>query len=297
MERHYVFTGKTKNIDGAIVCEIRCTVANKWAKVGQVGGYIGKHVTMSPGTWVTKGSVVLGNVSLRDSAVVKHSTVNGLDKFYDIEICGAAQIVESRLLGRKMVISDNTLVSDSLVMGNVTILNDSVIFDKATIDGVGDEGVYITNSVIRGTHTIVRGYDIVVDSSTLDRASVFDKARVYNADLSYGVEACDSVCIRGRSGSPLRLRGAFDLRHDAKIESADDVMVLCNAIPGITCTAFRTAAGRVRVVFSGFPYNTIYSPLLEDFKEFVGRQFTDESNLRKIALVDNLFKDAFGYER
>lgn len=64
MEKHFELTDETIEVAGNTLHRIRCTRDCKWAKTGDLGGFIEKEDNLSGDAWVSGNAQVAGNARI-----------------------------------------------------------------------------------------------------------------------------------------------------------------------------------------------------------------------------------------
>lgn len=70
MEKHFELTDETIEVAGNTLHRIRCTRDCKWAKTGDLGGFIEKEDNLSGDAWVAGNAWVSGTARVYDNAQV-----------------------------------------------------------------------------------------------------------------------------------------------------------------------------------------------------------------------------------
>lgn len=70
MEKHFELTDETIEVAGNTLHRIRCTRDCKWAKTGDLGGFIEKEYNLSGDAWVAGNAQVAGNARVGGDAQV-----------------------------------------------------------------------------------------------------------------------------------------------------------------------------------------------------------------------------------
>lgn len=70
MEKHFELTDETIEVAGNTMHRIRCTRDCKWAKTGDLGGFIEKEDNLSDNAWVFGNAQVYGNARVFGNAWV-----------------------------------------------------------------------------------------------------------------------------------------------------------------------------------------------------------------------------------
>jgi hypothetical protein len=70
MEKHFELTDETIEVAGNTLHRIRCTRDCKWAKTGDLGGFIEKEDNLSGDAWVADNAQVFGTARVSDNARV-----------------------------------------------------------------------------------------------------------------------------------------------------------------------------------------------------------------------------------
>lgn len=100
MEKHFELTDETIEVAGNIMHRIRCTRDCKWAKTGDLGGFIEKEDNLSDNAWVYGDAWVSGDAQVSgnaqvcgDARVFGNAQVYGDARVYgDAQVCGDARI-------------------------------------------------------------------------------------------------------------------------------------------------------------------------------------------------------------
>lgn len=88
MEKHFELTDETIEVAGNTLHRIRCTRDCKWAKTGDLGGFIEKEDNLSGDAWVAGNAWVSGTARVSGNAwVYDNAQVSG-----DAQVCGDARI-------------------------------------------------------------------------------------------------------------------------------------------------------------------------------------------------------------
>ena len=103
MEKHFELTDETIEVAGNTMHRIRCTRDCKWAKTGDLGGFIEKEDNLSGNAWVSDNARVYGNAWVSDNARV----------YGDARVYGNA-----RLAGDARVYGNARLAGKARVAGN-----------------------------------------------------------------------------------------------------------------------------------------------------------------------------------
>ena len=78
MEKHFELTDETIEVAGNTMHRIRCTRDCKWAKTGDLGGFIEKEDNLSGNAWVSDNAWVYGNAQVYgDARVSDNARVSG----------------------------------------------------------------------------------------------------------------------------------------------------------------------------------------------------------------------------
>lgn len=70
MEKHFELTDETIEVAGNTLHRIRCTRDCKWAKTGDLGGFIEKEDNLSGDAWVADNAQVFGTARVSGNAWV-----------------------------------------------------------------------------------------------------------------------------------------------------------------------------------------------------------------------------------
>ena len=88
MEKHFELTDETIEVAGNTLHRIRCTRDCKWAKTGDLGGFIEKEDNLSGDAWVAGNAWVSGTARVSgDAWVYDNAQVSGY-----AQVCGDARI-------------------------------------------------------------------------------------------------------------------------------------------------------------------------------------------------------------
>lgn len=94
MEKHFELTDETIEVAGNTLHRIRCTRDCKWAKTGDLGGFIEKEDNLSGDAWVAGNAWVSGTARVSGTAwVYDNAQVSGNAWVSgDAQVCGDARI-------------------------------------------------------------------------------------------------------------------------------------------------------------------------------------------------------------
>ena len=107
---------------GTKLCQIKCTKTFKYAKEGELGGYIEKEENLSQegDAWVSDNAQVSGNALVSGDALVY-----GNAWVYD----------DARVFGNAWVSDDARVYDDARVFGNAWVYDDARVFGNALVFG------------------------------------------------------------------------------------------------------------------------------------------------------------------
>ena len=110
MKLHYEFTGETKLFSGIILKRIRATTDSKYAKKGELGGFIEAEINLSGDAWVYGNTRVYGNARV----------------YGDAQVYGNAQVSgNARVSGNAQVYGNARVSGDARVYGNARVSGDA----------------------------------------------------------------------------------------------------------------------------------------------------------------------------
>ena len=115
MEKHFELTDETIEVAGNTMHRIRCTRDCKWAKTGDLGGFIEKEDNLSGNAWVADNARVYGNAWVYgDAWVSDNARVYGDAWVADnAQVSGDARVSGNARLAGKAWVSDNAWVADT----------------------------------------------------------------------------------------------------------------------------------------------------------------------------------------
>ena len=168
MEKHFELTDETIEVAGNTMHRIRCTRDCKWAKTGDLGGFIEKENNLSGNAWVSDNARVYGNARVSgDARVSGNARLAGKARVYgNAWVYGNAQVYgNARLAGDAQVygnawVSDNAQVyGDARVSDNARLAGDARVSGNARLAGkarvAGNDdhcGFDVFGSIGRHTH-------------------------------------------------------------------------------------------------------------------------------------------------
>lgn len=183
MEKKYILTDRTKEVDGHTLHRIQAVKDFGNVKSGDLGGWIESESNLSQEgkCWVSDEAVVYGNATIQYNAqVYDHAVVYG-----NANICGYA-----RIHGHAQVFGYSHIFWEAQVYDHAKIAGHTSIYGKALIYG----------------HTWISGDDVnIYDSARVyDCARVHDKAEVFGEAMVFGqaeirdkAKVCDQAKVCG----------------------------------------------------------------------------------------------------
>ena len=177
MEKHFELTDETIEVAGKTLHRIRCTRDCKWAKTGDLGGFIEKEDNLSGNAWVSDNAWVSGDARVYgDAWVSDNARVSGNARVY-----GDARV------------SDNAQVyGDAWVSGNARVYGNAWVSGNARVYGNDDHcGFDVFGSIGRHTHayrTSDGGVEITCGCFHGDIEAFEAKVRHTHGDSQYARE-------------------------------------------------------------------------------------------------------------
>lgn len=90
MEKHFELTDETIEVAGNTMHRIRCTRDCKWAKTGDLGGFIEKEDNLSGNAWLADNAQVYGNARVAGNArLAGKARVAGNDDHCGFDVFGS----------------------------------------------------------------------------------------------------------------------------------------------------------------------------------------------------------------
>ena len=121
MVKHFELTDRfIVNDSGVKLFQIKCTRDIKWAKVGDLGGWIESEINLSDNAWVSGNAQVYGNAWVFGNACV----------FGNAQVSGNAQVY-----GNACVFSNAWVSDDAQVYGNARVYGDAQVYGNAQVSG------------------------------------------------------------------------------------------------------------------------------------------------------------------
>ena len=138
MEKHFELTDETIEVAGNTLHRIRCTRDCKWAKTGDLGGFIEKEDNLSGNAWVYDNAQVAGNARVYDNAQVAGTArVSGNARVYDnARVAGNARVSGNAWVSGTARVSGNARVYDNAqVAGNAWVSGNAQVAGNARVSG------------------------------------------------------------------------------------------------------------------------------------------------------------------
>ena len=211
MEKKYILTDRTKEVDGHTLHRIQAIKDFGNVHNGDIGGWIESEDNLSQGgkCWVWDDAMVYddakvyGNAIIYESAKVwNHAKISGNSKVH-----GCAEIY-----------------GKAIVRGNVDIYNGVKVYDDARIL---DNAKIYGNAMVYGDSEIYGNAEVLGNAKVSD-AHICDEACVYNnAVISDGAVVFDYAVIRDNAvvSGDVRVNYYADICGDAVIKSDEDYVV------------------------------------------------------------------------
>jgi UDP-3-O-[3-hydroxymyristoyl] glucosamine N-acyltransferase len=116
-----------KDYFGKTLYRIEAIIDSKWAKKGDLGGYIEKESNLSGEAWVSDNALVYGNARVYDNVLVFGS---------------------ARVYGEAQVYGNARVCGYARVFGNARVCDNSLVYDNARVFG---------NALVTKTPTTIAG--------------------------------------------------------------------------------------------------------------------------------------------
>lgn len=171
MEKHFELTDETIEVAGNTLHRIRCTRDCKWAKTGDLGGFIEKEDNLSGDAWVAGNAWVSGTARVSGNAWV----------YDNAQVAGNARV------------SGNAWVSGTAqVSGNAWVSGDAQVCGDARIDCIKAHcGFDVFGSCGRHTHAYITAENKIEITCGCFRGSIEEfeaKVRKTHGDNQYAHE-------------------------------------------------------------------------------------------------------------
>ena len=146
MEKKFELTDKfVFNTFGIKLFQIKCTKSFKYAKEGDLGGYVEKdeNLDQESNAWVYGDAWVYGNARVSgDARVYGDARVSGDARVYgDAWVSGDARVYgDAQVYGDAWVSGDARVYGDAWVYGNARVSGDARVYGDARVSG--DARVY-----------------------------------------------------------------------------------------------------------------------------------------------------------
>ena len=146
MEKKFELTDKfVFNTFGIKLFQIKCTKSFKYAKEGDLGGYVEKdeNLDQESNAWVYGDAWVYGNARVSgDARVYGDARVSGDARVYgDAWVSGDARVYgDAQVYGDAWVYGDARVYGDAWVYGNARVSGDARVYGNARVSG--DARVY-----------------------------------------------------------------------------------------------------------------------------------------------------------
>ena len=195
MEKHFELTDETIEVAGNTLHRIRCTRDCKWAKTGDLGGFIEKEDNLSGDAWVAGNAWVSGTARVSGNAwVYDNAQVSG-----NARVSGNAWVYDNaRVSGNAWVsgtarVSGNAWVYDNAqVSGNAWVSGDAQVCGDARIDCIKAHcGFDVFGSCGRHTHAYITAENKIEITCGCFRGSIEEfeaKVRKTHGDNQYAHE-------------------------------------------------------------------------------------------------------------
>lgn len=224
--KNYEMTEETVSAwNGETLHRIRATasIKNHGVRKGDLGGFIGKAVTLSDNAWVSGDAKVSGNANIFGNArvsgnatVYDDAMVSGnADVFGNAMISGNADIFgNARLFNTAWVGGDARVFDDAEVTGNVKVSGNAMVSDNAKLSGnamvSGNAKVYCNaevtgNAMVSGNVTLAGDAIVYGDAMLTGDARVYGEAEVFDRDHvftsgPFGFNEITITAFRTKSG-------------------------------------------------------------------------------------------------
>lgn len=183
MEKHFELTDETIEVAGNTLHRIRCTRDCKWAKTGDLGGFIEKEDNLSGDAWVADNARVSGNAWVFGTARVSGNAwvYDNAQVFGDAQVFGTARV------------SGNAWVSgNARVYNNAWVSDDAQVCGDARIDCIKAHcGFDVFGSCGRHTHAYITAENKIEITCGCFRGSIEEfeaKVRRTHGDNQYAHE-------------------------------------------------------------------------------------------------------------
>ena len=135
----------SKEFFGKTLYRIEATANSKWAKKGDLGGYIEKESNLSGEAWVSDNALVYDN-----ARVFGNAQVYGEARVYDdARVYGEAQVHgEAWISGNARVSGEARVYGEAQVYGNARVFGNAKVFGEAQV--FGEVQVTKTPKIITG---------------------------------------------------------------------------------------------------------------------------------------------------
>ena len=201
MEKKYILTDRTKEVDGHILHRIQAIKDFGSVHNGDLGGWIESEDNLSQEgeCWVRDEAMVYGNATIQyDAQVYDHADVHG-----DANICG-----EARIHGHAKVYGHSHIFWEAQVYDYAEIAGHSNIFGNALIYG----------------HTWISGDDVDIygEARVYDHARVYDKAEIYGNAMVFGqarIQDRSKICDQAKVYGSAIISGYARISGDAIVKS------------------------------------------------------------------------------
>ena len=187
MEKHFELTDETIEVAGNTMHRIRCTRDCKWAKTGDLGGFIEKEDNLSGNAWVSDNARVYGNAWVSDNA-----RVYGDARVYgNARLAGDARVSgNARLAGKARVAGNARLYGNAWVYGNSRVYGNAWVSDNAQVYG---KAWVSDNARVYGDARVYGNARLAGDARVSGNARLAGKARVAGNDDHCGFDVFGSI--------------------------------------------------------------------------------------------------------
>ena len=151
-EKHFELTDETKEIYGHTVYRIRATKDSRWAKEGQLGGFVESVDNLNDNAWVADNANVFENAKVYGEAKV----------FGSAQVYGTARVSGNAwVYGQAMVSGKSSVYEEAAVFEGAIVSGHAEVFGSAKI--CGDAKVYGEAKVF-GNDAVLGPAEIVGDA-------------------------------------------------------------------------------------------------------------------------------------
>ena len=144
MEKKFELTDKfVFNTFGIKLFQIKCTKSFKYAKEGDLGGYVEKdeNLDQESDAWVSGDAQVYGDARVYDDAqVCGDAWVCGNARVYgNAQVCGNARVYgDAQVYGNAWVYGDAQVYGNAWVYGNAQVCGNARVYGNAQVYGDAD---------------------------------------------------------------------------------------------------------------------------------------------------------------